>query len=281
MTRKKILFGLSVILIFGATCTTAEIAQVFSGFSLTEAVVISQRGIDLEGYYPDGKISIIKNDAAGEYIAFWGEFDNHRTVADTPFLEDHISQVRLENRVYGRSFDSQAGFNDGGSWFIGVHRLQDGRLAGFFHAESHWLVGDGAYKSIGVTYSSDNGLTWSQGEKILSADYPKAATAEWGALGDGCVIYNEDRGQFIAYYSGDTGNKSFLICMAVSSDPAGAPGTWYKWDGADFTIEGYNSVTGVGGRDVPISGLRHHAGANPSVMWNSYAQVCKWLTKYL
>jgi len=288
-SRKDFLVMLVIVLMFAVTCASvsdginerivnAEIERVFRGFSMTEAVIISQRGIDLEGYYPDGKISIVKDKETGNYIAFWGEFDNHRTIADTTYLEYHISRVRQSNRVYGRSFDRQAGFNDGGSWFIGVHRLQDGRLAGFFHAESHWPVGDGAYKSIGVTYSSDNGLTWESGKKILNANYKKAATAEWGALGDGCVVYNEERNQFIAYYSGDTGNKSFKICMAVSSDPAGAPETWYKWDGTDFTIEGYNNNTGVGGRDIAIEGLQHIAGANPSVMWNTYLQ--KWIMVY-
>ena len=31
-------------------------------------------------------------------------------------------------------------------------------MVGFFHAESHWSSGSGAYKSIGVTYSDDNAL---------------------------------------------------------------------------------------------------------------------------
>ena len=36
------------------------------------------------------------------------------------------------------------------------------------------------YKSIGVTYSSDNGHTWTKGERILNVDYPKPATPrEW------------------------------------------------------------------------------------------------------
>ena len=247
-------------------------------FSMTEAVIISQSGIEAEGYFPDGKISIIKDETTRKYIAFWAEYISFRTEADTPYLENHISQVTLENSVFGIGFDEQDGFNEGGSWFIGVHRLADSRLVGFFHAESHWPVGDGAYKSIGVTYSSDNGLTWESGKKILNANYKKATTAEWGALGDGCVVYNEERGEFIAYYSGDTGNKSFKICMAVSSDPAGAPGTWKKWDGRNFTTEGYNSNTGVGGRDIAIEGLQHIAGANPSVMWNTYLQ--KWIMVY-
>jgi len=268
-----IMFGITVI-----GCGNEDENVNSIDFSISNAVIISQEGIDLAGYFPDGKISIVKDNTTNKYISFWGEWVSYRTVANTPYTEDHISQIKYTNRVYGKDFDAQEGFNDGGSWFIGVHRLTDERLAGFFHAESHWSAGDGAYKSIGVTYSSDNGLTWDNGVKILNANYLRATTAEWGGLGDGCVVYNEEREQFIAYYSGDTGNKNFLICMAASSDPAGASGTWKKWDGNNFSLTGYDSVTGVGAKCIPIKGLQDIGGANPSVMWNSYLK--KWIMVY-
>jgi hypothetical protein len=245
-------------------------------FSMTEAHIISQNGIDLQGYFPDGKISIIKDETTKKYIAFWAEFISYRTEADTPYLEDHISQITQDNRVFGAGFDAQDGFNDGGSWFIGVHRLPDSRLVGFFHAESHWTEGM-AYKSIGVSYSSDNGHTWTKGEKILNVDYLKPATPKWSGLGDGCVVYNEKRGQFICYYSASAGGD-YRICMAVSSAPTGASGTWKKWDGRDFTADGYNHTSGIGGSDTQIIGLQSHPGANPSVLWNSYLQ--KWVMVY-
>jgi len=246
-------------------------------YSLSEPVTISQAGIALQGYFPDGKISIIKDETTEKCIAFWAEFISYRTEADSPYPEDHISQVKPGNSVFGWGFDQQDGFNDGGSWFIGVHKLADGRLAGFFHAESHWPQGEGAYKSIGVAYSSDNGYTWTAGARILNVDYPKPATAGWKGLGDGCVVYNEKRGQFLCYYSASAGGD-YRICMAASSDPLGAPGTWKKWDGKDFTVDGYNSTSGVGGKDTQITGLQSHTGANPSVLWNSYLQ--KWVMAY-
>ena len=242
-------------------------------FSITDAVIISQDGIDMQGYFPDGKISIIKDEVAGNYIAFWAEFASIRTVANTTFLEDHISLVKYENRVFGVGFDQQDGFNDGGSWFIGVHRLSDGRLAGFFHAESHWPSGGiQAYKSIGVAYSSDNGYTWTDTNKILNVHYPKPSTPQWGGLGDGCVVYNEKLGLFICYYS------SWYISMAATSDPDGATGTWQKWSGSDFTVEGYNSISDLGGYDTPITGIQSKPGANPSVHWNNYLE--KWIMVY-
>lgn len=246
-------------------------------FSMTDAVIISQDGIAFQGYFPDGKISIIKDEVAEKYIAFWAEAVNFRTEANTPYLEDHISQVKSENSVFGIGFNQQDGFNDGGSWFMGVHKLSDGRLAGFFHAESHWPVGIGAYKSLGVAYSSNNGHTWTDANKILNVNYLKPSAAQWSGLGDGCVVYNEKRGQFICYYSASA-DGDYRICMAASSDPAGAPETWKKWNGSNFTADGYNSISGVGGIDTQITGLQSIAGANPSVHWNSYLQ--KWIMVY-
>jgi hypothetical protein len=268
--------GIAITLL-GCDTNNDDGATNWRDFSISEATIISQTGIDLQGYFPDGKISIIKDEATEKYIAFWAEFISFRTEANTPYLEDHISQVKLENRVFGKGFDEQEGFNDGGSWFIGVHRLSDGRLAGFFHAESHWAVGDGVYKSIGITYSSDNGRTWTAGEKILNVNYSKPATAAWTGLGDGCVVYNEKIGQFICYYSAFSG-IDYRICMAASSDPAGTPGTWKKWNGSNFTVDGYNISTGIGGIDTHINGLESIHGANPSVMWNNYLQ--KWIMVY-
>ena len=66
--------------------------------------------------------------------------------------------------------------------------------------------------------------------------------------------------------------------MAASSDPEGAPGTWKKWDGEGFTIEGCNKETQIGGKPALIKGLQSVLGSNPSVMWNDYLQ--KWIMVY-
>lgn len=252
---------------------------VWDDFSITKPVITDQKGIDMAGYWPDGKISVVKNGNSGNFTLYWGERYNIRTEGDTPFPEDHIQQVLPENRVFGKGFDEIAGFSDGGAWFIGVHRLKDGRLAGFFHAESNW-GGLTAYKSIGVAYSTDNGRTWSKGKKILGVDYKKPSLPRWSGLGDGCVVYHEKSGQFICYYSAYAGGSGgdYKICMAASTDPSGAPGTWKKWDGERFAINGYNRESNTGGVDHEIAGLTARSGANPSVQWNDYLQ--KWVMVY-
>ena len=247
-------------------------------FSLSKIYIVNQGDADMKGYWPDGKLSVVKDETSGKYICFWGEKYSYRTEADTPYPEDHISQVIVANRVFGQGINDIDGFNDGGSWFIGVHKLTDGRLAGFFHAESHW-PGDGiAYKSVGVAYSSDNGKTWTSGEKILNVDYPKPTTPTWSGLGDGCVVYNEKLGKFICYYSAHIQDEDFKICMAASDAIDGASGSWRKWDGNDFTISGFDANTGLGGVDHKIEGLSSISGANPSVMWNSYLK--RWVIVY-
>ena len=57
--------------------------------------------------------------------------------------------------------------------------------------------------------------------------------------------------------------------MAMSEDPEGKPGSWYKWYEGDF------SEPGLGGKETPIAGLRSRPGGNPSVHYNTYLK--KWV----
>ena len=232
----------------------------------------------MRGYWTDGKITTLKQ-GDGKYLLFWAEATSYRQESGTPWLEDNVESLNNSNAVFGKSVDRQDGFNDGGSWFIGVHSLGGSRMVGFFHAESHWSSGSGAYKSIGVTYSDDNGKTWERGEKILGSDEAKPESAKFCGLGDGCVVWNEARQSWICYYCGFCDSVyDYVMTMAESKDPEGKPGTWKKWDGSDFTVEACDSQTGLGGKNVSIDNLVHRRGANPSVMYNDY--LGKWIMVY-
>lgn len=250
---------------------------VWDQFTVSDPIFVDQGSADMKGYWPDGKLSIIKDEASGKYICFWGECYSYRTEAETPYIEDQILELTAANKVFGKGINTIDGFTDGGAWFIGVHKLADGRLVGFFHAESHWTGGI-AYKSLGVSYSSDNGKTWTTGEKILNVNYPKPDNPTWSGLGDGCVVYNPKLDKYICYYSAHIQDEDFKICMAASAADDGASGSWKKWDGNDFTISGFDSSTGLGGVDHKIEGLSSIAGANPSVMWNEYLK--RWVMVY-
>lgn len=240
-------------------------------------------GLPRYNYWLDGKITVGRFNGSDRFTIYWSADNSLRQMADTPWLEENLPALTDDMQVFGNGFSPVSGFYDGGGWFIGVHQLADGRLAGFFHAESHWRGVSSAYKSIGVTYSSDNGLTWERGQRILAGAEPKPENpigqGESYGLGDGCVVWNPTLGAWICYYSGycsDPGN--YLITMACSTDPAGAAGTWKKWDGSGFTIEGCNAETQLGGGNVKIAGLDANAGGNPSVMWNTY--LGKWVMVY-
>ncbi len=243
--------------------------------------VICQQNPDIPRYmlWLDGKISVSKDDS-GRFTTYWSADNSLRQTSSSPWLEENVNALTADMQVFGKDLDPVEGFYDGGAWFIGVHKLADGRLAGFFHAESHWPGISAAYKSIGVTYSEDNGLTWEKGRRILSGTDPKpenpAGQGESYGLGDGCVVWNEGLKAWICYYSGycnDPGN--FMITMACSEDPAGEAGTWKKWDGQGFSAEGCNQQTQLGGENTKIANLDAYAGGNPSVMWNHYLN--KWV----
>ena len=234
-----------------------------------------------KNYWPDGKIQPLKK--GDRWQMFWCEAEDVLTENLTPWPEDHMSQVTKSNVVFGKGYTSIENFNENGSWFIGVHPVDDsGHYVGFFHAESHWNNDGTAHKSIGVAYSDDYGKTWRDAAPIITDKYPKPESPEWSGLGDGCVVWNDELGGYVCYYQGRvwTSETSYYntLCMAFSSDKKGSRGSWYKWDGNDFTLPAYDPATGCGGENVAIPQLSRVPGANPSVMWNTFLE--KWVMVY-
>ncbi len=256
--------------------TWTEIAE--AKVALGETKVAEQTSSTfMKGYWPDGKLIPVKK--GNQWQLFWGEATDALTVGDTPYPEDHISKLVNSSKIWGKEFVRIDGFNDGGSWFIGVFPLgKAGSYVGFFHAESHWDASGTAHKSIGVVYSDDYGATWRDPQPIITDKDPKPATPAWTGLGDGCVVWDSEHSRYICYYQGKVASGANTLCMAASSDPAGAPGTWKKWDGSGFTIEACDGKTGLGGENIAIDNLTSMSGANPSVMWNTYLK--KWVMVY-
>lgn len=256
--------------------TWTEIAE--AKVALGETKVAEQTSSTfMKGYWPDGKLIPVKK--GNQWQLFWGEATDALTVGDTPYPEDHISKLVNSSKIWGKEFVRIDGFNDGGSWFIGIFPLEKaGSYVGFFHAESHWDASGTAHKSIGVAYSDDYGATWRDPQPIITDKDPKPATPAWTGLGDGCVVWDSRNSRYICYYQGKVASGANTLCMAASSDPAGAPGTWKKWDGNGFTIEACDGKTGLGGENIAIDNLTSMSGANPSVMWNTYLE--KWVMVY-
>lgn len=226
-----------------------------------------------EGSWPDARFITIKR--GDKWQLYWPQCVTFLTEADTPWVEDHLDKMRDDGNVFGKGLSSVFELNENGSWFNGIFpRGKAGHYVGFFHGESHWPgAGWTAYKGLGVAYSDDYGYTWHDAAPIIVSPYRKSETPEWSGLGDACVIWDSANERYICYYQTSIDGKTRL-CMAASSDPEGASGTWKKWDGEDFTVEAYNAETKIGGPDTMIDEFKYIAGANPHVIWNTY--LGKW-----
>jgi len=214
-------------------------------------------------YYPDGHISVLPDEKSG-YIMFWSEFESHRSVGNSQFVEDQ-TMLEPSNAVFGKrgNFNN---WDNGGSWLMSVFRKEGNQFIGFYHAEDHWYPhtdNDIAWKSLAVTYSTDAGKTWAIGKQIITSPSAKPSAPTWGGSGDCCVVWDHINKRWMCYY------QENWILMAVSTDPNGAPGTWKKYYNGAFTSDG------LGGQHSKLPGLENAAGGNPSVHWNTYLQ--KWV----
>ncbi len=240
-------------------------------FQLGEYTVVPNTlNVPVYRWFPDGHISVIHDaraDSGSRYIMFWSEFENYRSVGPTPFPEDQI-RLEPENAVFGKR-GNWDGFNNGGSWLNSVFRQSDTDLIGFYHAEDHWYPGNKdyiAWKSTGLATSADNGKSWTDLGQIITSSTPKPASPEWGGSGDCCVIWHETDQRWICYF------QNHNIRMAISGDPEGKPGTWYKY------YQGSFSENGLGGQSTPLAGLSEVPGSNPSVHYNTFLKL--WILVY-
>jgi hypothetical protein len=132
-------------------------------------------------------------------------------------------------------------------------------LVGFYHVEDHYYgtvnPGNIAWKSIARVVSFDNGYSWQQPELIITSNRQKPSVPEWGGVGDNSVIWDEVNKRWLCYFQDN------FIMLAMSEDPLGRPGTWYKYH------EGSFSQPGLQGLSTKVNGLTI-AGANPSVHFN-------------
>ncbi|KAK9799398.1 hypothetical protein WJX73_002088 [Symbiochloris irregularis] len=221
---------------------------------------------------PDARIPVLPNIEAPEedknisWIAFWSSASSYRTMAGSPFAE---AQLKTEPDPMGPVEMPIQAWDDHGRYLNSVFRLNETTMVSFFHAEQLWSPDiTPVWKSIGVTYSQDNGVSWSAGEQIITSG-PQPATPQFGGAGDHCVIWDPFNKLWLCYYT------SGGICLAASNDPEGAPGTWFKWNGTEFTAPG---IAPSNASDYPLTSIDDVLGSNPSVHWNTLLQ--RWVMVY-
>lgn len=241
-------------------------------FALGSPTVVPNT-LDVPSYpiFPDGHIAVLWN-GADQWLMFWAEFESYRTTGDGPYPENQTA-LSPATKVFGQRGGS--GWDNGGSWLNSVFRLSGDNLVGFYHAEDHWTTLNPEYrawKSIGVTYSFDNGITWTPGQRIITAWKTRPNTPEWGGAGDQSVIWDATNQRWVCFYQEQVENGEAQIHVAISYDPAGGSGTWLKWDGGGF------AAPGLGGKGEAIAAFAERQGGNPSVHWNSY--LGRWIMVY-
>lgn len=215
---------------------------------------------ELFKYFPDAHISTLK-EKDGKYSMIWSGAENFRTIGSSPLPEDQKFLQPTTSVLDFRDKTSDVYYN-GGMWLMSVFRQDEDKLLGFYHAEDHWPMQPNpnwaVWKSIGRTTSTDNGFTWNNQEQIITAETVKPLQTANGGAGDFGVVWDKKNSRWICYY------QEGFVYMAMSSDPEGKPGTWYKYYEGDFT------EPGIGGKQSKIPGLEDTPGANPSIHFNTY-----------
>lgn len=225
-------------------------------------VLKNEARVPIYPWFPDGHISVLPETDGGKNIMYWSGHENYRTSGDFPFPEVQYT-LSPEKSIFGGRRGIER-WDNGGSWLMSVFRQEGDGLVGFYHAEDHWVRATNpqgiAWKSLARTTSLDNGITWSEGELIITSATPKPENPTWGGAGDNCVVWDHINNRWLCYY------QEHWLMMAVSYDVEGKPGTWLKYNNGEF------SQPGLGGESTPIPGISSKPGGNPSVHYNSYLE---------
>jgi len=209
-------------------------------------------------FCPDGHISLLKD--GDDLQMIWAGGTSYRTRGRSIF------QMRGPEAVLKPG--PAGSYDNGGAWLFAVFRQDANSLIGFYHAEDHEFIANPAskfiaWKSAALCKSDDDGKTWRKHGRIITSAVEKPAQPTWGGCGDFCVVWDGANSRWACFY------QEHFLCLAVSADRDGKPGSWKKLYDGDFM------EPGLGGRNSSLAGLEGHAGGNPSVHFNSFLD--KWV----
>lgn len=194
-----------------------------------------------------------------------------------------------------RSVLVPGGTNDFDNGYAGITSVYSAgkakALCGFYHAEDH--VGmpkvsynsdvHGAYWSIGLAVSRDNGNTFTKvGQIIRSSVSKQNVTKEHQGVGDVCVIPEASNTWLYAYYTDLSRRKEdqrATIAMArCRTTQAARRDSWFKYFNGDFKqrgLGGNESAVVTPPEDFPSEVFAPHVTYLP--IWKKYIMVCNVL----
>ena len=265
--KTKGLYTVAVTMSIVFLISTFARAQDYSNFTIDlgtpSLIPNASGGIPIYPWFPDGHITMLPD--GDTFQMYWAGSTSYRSVG--PTID---SQTRNPSTGYALTAGpSNSDFDNGGAWLMSVFRHDGDHLIGFYHGEDHYWPpdysnpGNIAWKSIAFCESTDNGITWTKlGQILTTPKWPFAP--KWGGPGDACVVYDEDNARWVAFFQ--EGNQ---LLTAISTNEIPGPGTWLKYYNGSFSQPGLN------GSASPVPGLQNHAGANPSVHFNTH--IKKWV----
>jgi hypothetical protein len=220
-----------------------------------------EHDLDIWNATPDSKFAVVNQGA--QTLFSWGNG------AGVVFGNSPYPELIQGSSINVYTSPAQT-FESRGVWLRDIlpvshpyHPSNTQELITFYHAESDWT---GPHtKTVGVSYSHDGGRSWTAGSQILT---PNAYTSGVGiSSADEGAIYDPVNKRWVIMFTAidPSPNISGHLSEAVSSDPLGAPGTWFKLYNGAFT------QPGLQGQETSLPAVQGQGYiSSPCVSWNSY-----------
>ena len=202
-------------------------------------------------YFPDEQISLLGKNPTRMLVVS----GNATMLLQGP----SVAQARPRKTVFGPGPKSD--FDNG---YAGITSVVPGssanrKLLAFYHAEDHVDMPrvsynkdiQGAYWSVGLAYSNDNGESFTRVGQVLRASVAKKdVTKEHQGIGDPHVILDATGKYLLAYYTDITRRKAdepirVAVARCAVAD-GGEPGKWFKYRNGKF------EELGLGGQEDAV-----------------------------
>ncbi len=217
-------------------------------------------GVDTNAFN-DSVFPFLPSQDGSTMILFWGDGWAHRYAGpDLMHMQPAPGTLVTRTRAPGVPSGPNA-YDYNGDWMNEAHRMADGSLVAFVHAENH-IFSDGVYgeqNSTGLWISTDDGYSWTDYGQVVGSLKPANGGGYHGSNLNVGPIWDEKNSRWLGY----DGQVPY-----VSKDPHGMPGTWFAKDSNEqFTIPVDPTVSHIGATAVDSLPAKTNGG---NLSFNSY-----------